>query len=115
MPDTGPGVSATWIDYRRVRELVSMREVLELLSWQACTRRGPQLRGACPVHGSTSAASRVFSVQLERAVFQCFKCGAHGNQLDLYCAVTGISLYQGVLELCEKLGLEPPAREPRQR
>ena len=98
------------IDFAEAKRLVSIREVLELLNWKETSRRGPQLRGPCPVHKSTNEKSRSFSVNLERNAFQCFgkKCEAKGNQLDLYAAVTGLQIYDSTTQLFEKLGRELP-------
>jgi hypothetical protein len=50
------------IDFRAVRALVSMAEVLELLGFQARVISGQQLRGPCPIHGSEKdSRSFVFS------------------------------------------------------
>lgn len=98
------------LDYRRLRELVSLAMVLELLGWEPVRKYGPQLRGPCPVHRSENPRSRTFSANTEKNVFHCFKpdCSAQGNQLDLYAAVTGLPLFGAALDLCDKLGLEPP-------
>ncbi len=102
------------LDYRRLRELVSLTMVLELLGWEPVSKYGPQLRGPCPVHRSENPRSRTFSANTAKNVFHCFKpdCSAQGNQLDLYVAVTGLPLFGAALELCDKLGIEPPWREP---
>ena len=70
------------IDFHAVRSEVSMKEVLELLGFVPAARRGDQVRGACPIHGSTSPRSRSFSANLGKNTFRCFKCGSEGNQLD---------------------------------
>jgi hypothetical protein len=49
------------IDFQQVRSIISVGEVLDLLSFVAVTRRGSQVRGACPLHESGAAKSRVFS------------------------------------------------------
>lgn len=107
------GGSRGAIDFRRLRELVSMEQVLFLLGWQSVTHRGPQCRGPCPVHRSESESNRSLSVHLGRHVFQCFKCGARGNQLDLYSQVSGLPLYEACLDLCERLSLDAPLRPTR--
>jgi DNA primase len=97
------------IDYRALRERVTIVDVLQLLAWKPVSRQGAQLRGPCPVHRSERPTSRSFSVNTERQVFRCFKPGcASGNLLDLYAAVTRLPLYQAALELCERLAIEPP-------
>jgi DNA primase len=91
------------VDFRAVRAMVSMAEVLRLLDYPLPRAEPDSLRGSCPVHRSTSSKSRTFSVHLKRNLFRCFSCGAAGNHLDLYAAVTRQGLYQAALDLCEKL------------
>jgi len=106
------------IDFALLRRQVSLAQVLELVGFRALTRRGAQVRGPCPVHGSSSPRSRSFAGHLERQCWQCFRCGAGGNALDLYLAVTKLQVYAGALELCARLGLpapwraRPPSRSP---
>ena len=96
------------IDYSQLRAEVTIGQVLELLRFEPRSKTSDQLRGPCPIHGSSSPTSRIFSVSLSRNMFKCFKCDAHGNQLDLWCQVHKLSLYVGVLDLCQKLGIDPP-------
>ena len=96
------------IDFARVREMASMADVLRLASYEPAEALGDQLRGPCPIHGSSSQTSRSFSVNVRRQVFQCFKCGAKGNQLDLWMALTKLPLPDAARDLCERLGLELP-------
>ena len=103
------------LDLRRARTEVRLAEVLQLLGWRARTRVGAQVRGACPVHRSQSTTSRVFSAHLERGIWQCFRCGASGNTLDLWAQVTGQGLYAAVLDLYRRLGRALPWLEPVRR
>jgi DNA primase len=96
------------VDFRQLRERVSMRDVLGLLGWQPRARRGEQLRGPCPLHRSRSPTSRCFAVPVGKKVYHCFRCGASGNALDLYAAATGASIYQAALEWCGRLGHAVP-------
>lgn len=84
-----------------------MQQVLDLLRFVPVERKGGQVRGPCPLHGS-SADSRVFSVNLAKNTFQCFKCGAAGNHLDLWARATNQRLYDAVLDLCRRLDCEIP-------
>jgi DNA primase len=97
-----------WLDFRQARAEIRLAEVLQLLGWSARTRVGAQLRGACPVHRSQSATSRVFAAHLERGIWQCFRCGAAGNALDLWALVTGQGIYQAVVDLYGRLGRALP-------
>ena len=98
------------IDFRQLRAEVTMAEVLELLGFAIVTRSGDQVRGACPLHERTKAGKhRVFSANLARNTFQCFKCGACGNHLDLWAKATKKPIYAAALDLCARLNKEPPA------
>ena len=102
------------LDFRQARSEIQLAWVLGLLRWQTRERRGEQVRGACPLHGSASPRSRSFSAHLGRGVCQCFGCGAAGNALDLWARATGQGLYPAVLDLYDRLGRPVPwLRRPR--
>ena len=82
--------------------------VLELLGWRVRARSGEQVRGPCPVHGSSSPRSRSFSAHLGRNVWRCFRCEAQGNALDLWARATGQELYPAVVEFYHRLGRAVP-------
>ena len=94
------------IRYAEVRAAVTISEVLGLLGFVRCETSGDQVRGPCPVHRSTAPSSRSFSANLRSHAYRCFKCGSSGNQLDLYAAVTGLSLFEAAVALCEQLHRE---------
>jgi len=96
------------IDFGALRRQLRLGQVLELLDFVPSSRVGVQVRGPCPVHGSKTTHSRSFAAHLERQCWQCFRCGAHGNALDLWAAVTGLPLYEAALDLCRRLHLEIP-------
>ena len=91
------------IDFRAIRDMVSMSDVLQLLDYHSSTILGDNLRGPCPVHRSKSTTSRSFAVNLKRKVYHCFSCGAAGNHLDLFAACTQKRVFDAALELCQKL------------
>jgi len=96
------------LDLRQARANIRLAEVLELLGWTARARVGVQVRGPCPLHGSHSPASRSFSAHLGKNVWQCFRCGASGNALDLWAQVTRQELYPAALELYRRLARVVP-------
>ena len=96
------------IDYRAARTLLRLAEVLELIGYRPLTQAGPQLRGPCPLHGSQSRSSRVFSAHLGKNVYHCFRGGAGGNALDLWAALTRQPLHAAVLDLCKRLSRPVP-------
>lgn len=101
------------IDYSILRATISMEQVLELLGYQPVSRRGQQLRGPCPIHDSAAAGKQhCFSVHLGRRVFRCFRCGAHGNQLDLWQLVHRLPWRASALHLCRHAQISPPKLQP---
>ena len=96
------------VNFSVLRDQIRMADVLRLLEFEACSRRGDQLRGPCPVHGSSNRRSRSFSVNVSLGRYHCFGCGSRGNALELWSAVRGISVWASAIELCEWLGLEIP-------
>lgn len=95
------------VDFQRLRSEISMREVLDLLHFVCVNGRGDQLYGPCPLH-PTDERSRCFSVNLKTARFYCHRCRQCGNQLELWAAATNQPLYDGALDLCQRLSKEPP-------
>jgi DNA primase len=100
------------LDFRQARTEVRLHEVLQLLGWTAHSRVGARVRGACPVHRSQSPTSRVFAAHLGRGIWQCFRCGARGNALELWAQVTGQAIYPAVLDLYRRLGRAVPWLHP---
>jgi transposase len=107
-PASDVKTSPSGIDFQAVRSRTSIRQVLALLDFDPVEIRGDQVRGACPVHGSTSPHSRSFSANLAKNVYRCFKCQSQGNHLDLWAVATSQSLYLAANDLCEKLQIELP-------
>jgi DNA primase len=96
------------IDYRAARARLPLAAVLGLLGFEARERHGDQVRGRCPVHGSKTLGSRSFAAHLGKGMWHCFSCGAGGNVLDLWVAVTRQELHAAVLDLCRRLGRAVP-------
>ena len=96
------------IDYREARAWVRLAEVLDLIGFEPSSRRGEQVRGPCPVHRSRTAMSRSFAADLGKNLWHCFACGAGGNALDLWAAVTQQRLHAAVIDLYTRLGRDVP-------
>jgi transposase len=101
-----PG-SARRIDFARLRQQITMEQVLrELQWWDRLTGHGAQRRGPCPIHEPSASQGRCFSVHLGKKAFHCFEasCGATGNALDLWAKVRGLTIHQAADELAQRLG-----------
>lgn len=95
------------IDFRRLRNQVTMERVLEELGYLASLHgSGPQRRGPCPLHGKPHERHRSFSVHLQKGLFRCFhpECRAQGNVLDLWSRHTGLPLYEAAVDLAARFG-----------
>lgn len=99
------------LDFALLRQQVSIRAVLEQLSWHPNTTRGVQWRGTCPLHGQTETAdpkSRCFAVETDKNIYCCHRCGSQGNVLDLWIALRGKPILEAGWDMVETFGLEPP-------
>lgn len=103
------------VDYKALKQIISIHAVLEELEFKPVSRQGSKLRGPCPVHRSTNERSRSFSVDLTKNVYRCFSpsCGSQGNQLDLFAAAMKLPLLSAAHELCSRLGITPPRLHPQ--
>jgi len=107
-----PDPSRPAIDFAALRAAITITQVLALLGFVPRSSYAGQQRGACPLHGSTSGTARCFSVNVNAHTFHCFKCGRHGNALDLWTAAQGLPLYDAALDLCHRLGIAVPTLPP---
>lgn len=98
------------IDFAQLKASVPILAVLELLGFVPVARHGDQVRGPCPLHGASSPASRAFSANLQKNTFQCFRCKAAGNQLDLWAAAQNLPIYNAAQDLCQRLGMSVPTK-----
>ena len=96
------------IDFREVRALIAISQVLDLGGFEVVARSGDQVRGPCPIHGSTTPRSRSFSANLRKNTFRCFGCGAAENQLDLWVAISRLPLINAAEDLCSRLSIKVP-------
>jgi putative transposase len=115
-PSTPPAVAARpAIDFAAIKATVTMAQVLALLEFTPLSSRNDQQRGPCPLHGS-GPRSRSFSANLQEQTFQCFKCHAHGNALDLWAQATHQpDIYAAATDLCQRLGCLVPLLNPSNR
>jgi DNA primase len=96
------------VDFKRLRAEITMEHVLDLLAFEPAGRSGPQWYGRCPLHASTSTRSRSFSVNVALGRYYCHRCHRHGNQLELWAAVSKLPLHPAALDLCRRLGRAVP-------
>ncbi|MGH6932058.1 MAG: IS3 family transposase [Dongiaceae bacterium] len=95
------------IDFAAVKQSITLAEVLALLRFTPSATKGAEQRGPCPIHGSQNPKSRSFAANLHDHCFQCFKCGAHGNALDLWASTSRRDIYDAAIDLCRQLSVAP--------
>ena len=77
------------LNFGKLRELVSITQLLEYLRWHPQTTRGGQWRGVCPLHDESDGKSQAFAVEPNKSLYCCHRCGSQGNVLDLWIALRG--------------------------
>lgn len=95
------------VDFRVLRDMVGVRDVLALLAWDYSWHRGDEWRGPCPLHATSARRSRVFRAQGH--IWYCHRCHRGGDALELWAAThPGQAKLEAAYELCAALGIAPP-------
>ena len=104
-----------WVDYRMVKEAVTVEQVLAHYGILAGFRpQGSALVGACPIHKGHS--TRQFKLSPSRRGYHCFgSCNKGGNVLDLTAALEGISIREAALFLADTFQIKEALRRPEKR
>jgi DNA primase len=103
------------VDFKALRQQVTMEQVLAHLGCLAELRGQSQRRGRCPVHTEPGDRDRSFSANLEKNLFHCIhaECRAQGNVLDLWAAVHRMPLRDAALHLAKTFQLDKRTEEKR--
>jgi len=93
---------AEWVDFKKVKEAVSIDMALNHYGVNGLTKQGDELRGVCPIHKG-ARGSKNFTVNLQKNAFKCFssKCKAKGNVLDFVAAMEGCDIRTAAVKLTE--------------
>lgn len=103
------GPSERWVDFRAVKQAVSMEAILRYYQVPNLRRQHGQLQGRCPIHRGQRDDS--FRASLSKNAFQCFVCKAHGNVMDFVAAMEKCSLREAACKLQQWFG--PSVALPR--
>jgi DNA primase len=91
------GPSEAWVDFRAVKEAVSMEAILRYYQVPNLRRQHGQLQGRCPIHRGQRDDS--FRASVSKNAFQCFACQAHGTVMDFVAAMEKCSLREAAFKL----------------
>jgi len=110
-PTNAPTQARRPIDYRALREQISLQQVLERVS--PAPIHNAQHRGPCPLHEPNATNGRNFSANLKRQVFRCFdsECRATGSVLDFWKAYRRMDVYEAAEDLAKTFQIEVPYRD----
>jgi DNA primase len=86
-----------WVDFRLVKQAVSMQMVLDHYGINGLRKNGNELRGRCPIHKGDGSGT--FHANVSKNVFHCFSCKARGNVLDLVAALESCTVREAALKL----------------
>ena len=98
---------AGWVDFRAVKQAVSLAAVLRFYQIPGLRGRGDRLQRPCPLHRGERDDS--FRVHLRRNVFHCFACQAQGNVLDFVATLEKCSIREAALRLQQCFSVAAPA------
>ena len=99
-----------WVNFRAVRQAVSLEAVPRHYQVQGLHRRGSRLEGRCPIHQGKREDS--FRASLAKNVFHCFVCQAGGNVLDFVAAMEKRPIREAALQLQRWFGLPEHGPSP---
>lgn len=83
-----PSIRTHALDFKKIKERVSIPELLEAFGWMQFMTSNPDgsLKGPCPIHNKhqpEEATSQSFKVTENGRGFICFGCNQKGSVLDL--------------------------------
>ena len=84
-----------WVDFRALKETVSLEVVLRHYQVKGLRRRRSQLEGCCPIHHGEREDA--FHANLRKNIFHCFVCQAGGTVLDFVAAMERCSIREAAL------------------
>jgi DNA primase len=88
-----------WVDFRVVKEAVTMEMLLDHYGINWLRKKGPELRGRCPIH--KGEGDRTFHVNIEKGAFNCFSCHKRGNVLDFVAAMENCTVRDAALRIAD--------------
>jgi hypothetical protein len=98
-----------WIDFKQIKEMVTLEDVLGILEHRVVRRQIDRGYSTCPLN--CSPRGRACSFDFQRKLWFCHVCKKGGCHVDLYAQAKGLTFIAAALELCLYLHLPLPTRE----
>lgn len=96
------------LDFARLRQMVTITQVLEHLDWQPRNRKGDQWRGPCLFHEGADPQGRDLAIDTHKSLYHCHKCHKEGNVIDFWVTWSGKEILPAAWDMVRTFGLEPP-------
>lgn len=95
-------MGSNWVDYQKVKESVSIRDVLEKRGHEFATRPDGSLHARCPIHKGHN--TRQFKVTANGRGFHCFGkgCLANGNVIDFVAALDTTPFRDAAIKIAQE-------------
>jgi DNA primase len=107
-PAKEKGKAMPGVDFDKIRNEITMEQVLDLIGFEPTSQRGEEWYGWCPLLDCMSQERPPFSVNVGMQVYYCHECQSKGNQIHLWAAFTQMLVYPAAIDLCRSLGREVP-------
>lgn len=104
-----------WVDFKALKEKVGMIDILkhyELLN-DLQPKKDGELTGYCPIHDESRYNKDSFCVNVEKNIWNCFACGAHGNILDFVSEMEDVDIREAGLLIQKWFDLAPAEKLAR--
>ena len=105
-------MGSPWIDYRAVKDAVSIEALLERIGHDFAHRQDGGLEATCPIHQGQNR--RQFKVTPSGRGFHCFGAGCrkHGNVIDLAAFLEGVPFREAAIKLARDFDVEDALARP---
>ena len=89
-----------------IEEVLSRNDIVSVVSdYVKIERKGSNYWGLCPFHGEKTPS---FSVTPSKQIFYCFGCHKGGNAIHFVSSIEGISYFDAIRTLAERVGMQLP-------
>jgi DNA primase len=106
-------MASNWVDFKAVKQAVTMQMVFGHYHVDWLRKKGGELRGRCPIH--KGERDDAFHASTEKNAFHCFSCGKQGNVLDFVAAMEQCTVRDAAVKLAEWFPVGGDAARPAQQ
>ena len=95
-----------WVDFKEIKEKVSMEDILRYCGLlKGLRRKENELVGFCPIHDGKRQNKGCFCANTTKNNWHCFSCGVGGNVLDFVSLMEGVDIREAGLLIQKWFGV----------